>query len=342
MMERWRGPDDIEAAQAALLAAGVTDGLPVVPPTEARVARMLGGRNPEGVVACLPPAYEDATLGDVAINAVMAGCVPGDLPVVVAAVEALASPEFNLQGIATTTGSACPVLIVNGPVAREIGMNAGGNALGPGNRANAAIGRAVSLVMRNVGGAVPGVMDMATLGQPAKYTCSFAENEADSPWPSLHADRGFERDESTVTVFGIAGVNEIVDSASQAGADLVHTYAQAMLSTGNRGLSGLLGGGEALLVLPPEVAHLFAREGYAKDSVKEAIYARAQLPLEALAPRVREHMMNTGNVQPAQRLRIAHTAGDVAIVVAGGVGVKALHMATWGGGTRSVTRRILA
>jgi hypothetical protein len=338
----WEGPHDIDAAQADLLAAGVTDGLPVVPPTRARVARMLEANalDPGRVLTVLPPAYERTTCIDVAINAVMAGCLPEYLPVVIAAVEAIAAPEFNLQGIATTTGSACPLVVVNGPIVQRIAMNAGGNALGPGNRANACIGRALSLVLRNVGGALPGVMDMATLGQPAKYTCCFAENEANSPWSPLHVDRGVGREESAVTVFGIAGIAEIVDSASQTGADLAQTFAQSMAGGGNRGLSGLVGGGEALLIVPPEIADLFVRDGYTKQQAKEAIFARGSLPFAALAPRVREHMTKSGNA--AAVLRIAHTADDVMIVVAGGAGIKTLHAQTWGGGTRAVTRRVHA
>jgi hypothetical protein len=344
-MNFWQGADDFDA-QAELHAAGLTDGLPVVPPTEARVARMLAsnGVAPDEVVTMLPPGFGEATWQAIAINAVMAGCLPEYLLVVGAAVEAMAAPEFNLVGIGTTTGSAWPLTIVNGPVAARIGMNAAGNALGPGNRANAAIGRAVSFVLRNVGGAKPGEYDMATLGQPAKYTCCFAENAAESPWMPLHVDRGFAADDSVVTVVGISGTIEIVDSTRHSAEDLAQTFAQSMLIAGHRGSRGLLGGGEPLLVMPPELADGFARDGYTKAMAKAAIFERAVFPLERLSSAMREHvisvMKTTGSGDPTMPLRVAEAAEDVMIVVAGGVGVKAMYAPTWSGSTRAVSRKV--
>ena len=345
-MESYSDNADFDAAQAELHAAGVTDGLPVVPPTEVRITAMLahGGFRPDEVITALPPAFADATWRDVATNAVMAGCLPEHLAVVGAVVEALAAPEFNLIGIATTTGSAAPLIIVNGPVAERIGMNGAGNALGPGNRANAAIGRAVSLCLRNIGDAKPGEMDMATLGQPAKYTCCFAENAAESPWPPLHVERGFAPEDSVVTVVGIAGTLEVVDSASRSAEDLAQTFAQSMLIAGTRGSHGLLGGGEPLLIVPPEMAAVFMRDGRDKAWAKAAIFARAVFPLERLSAGVREHlvsvMTSTGSADPAAPLRVAARAEDVMLVVAGGVGMKAVYAPTWAGGTRAVSRRV--
>ena len=346
MMNFWEGSEDFDAAQAALHAAGLTDGLPVVPPTRARVNRMLAdnGVAADDVVALVPPLYGEATWRDIAINAVMAGCMHEYLPVVGAAVEAMTAPEFNLLGIATTTGSAWPITIVNGPIAARISMNCAANALGPGNRANASIGRAISFALRNIGGATPGEVDMATLGQPAKYTCCFAENAQASPWSPLHAERGFAADDSAVTVVGISGTVEVVDSVSQTAADLAQTFAQSMLIAGTRGTPGLLGGGEPLLVIPPELAALFARDGYSKEAVKAAIFDGARFPLERLSPAVLNHMLTgmrgAGLKDPIAPLRIAQRADDVMIVVAGGVGVKAMFAPTWGGGTRAVSRRI--
>lgn len=339
---------DFDAAQVELHAAGVTDGLPVVPPTGARIAAMLahGRFDPAEVVTALPPGFAEATWRDIAVNAVMAGCLPEHLAVVGAAVEALAAPEFNLIGIATTTGSATPIAIVNGPVAARIGMNAGGNALGPGNRANAAIGRAIGLCLRNIGEAKPGEMDMATLGQPAKYGCCFPENEAESPWAALHVERGFAATDSVVTVVGISGTVEVVDSMSSSGAGLAQTFAQSMLIAGNRGSHGLFGGGEPLVIVPPEMARAFANDGFSKDDVKAAIFAEAVLPLERLAPTVREHLVSVrkdaGDADPASPLRVAAQAADVMIVVAGGVGVKGVYAPTWSGGTRAVSRLVRA
>ena len=342
-MELWRGTEDWEAAQEELAAAGLTDGLPVVPPTPARVERMLKlhGYAADEVVVALPPMFEDATWQNIAINAVMAGCRPEYLPVVGAAVEAITAPEFNLTGVATTTGSAAPLIIVNGPVAQAIGMNAAGNALGPGNRANATIGRALSLTLRNVGGAIPGEVDMATLGQPAKYTFCLAENEAASPWTALHVERGFPAGASVVTVVGVAGIVEVVDSASHTAEDLAQTFAQSMLIAGNIGGGGQFGGGEPLILMPPEHAATFQRNGYSKDKVKAAIFDRAVLPLDRLSAAVREQLGGRkADAAVNGAVRIAAKADDVMIVIAGGVGVKAAYVPTWGGTTRAVSRQI--
>src|SRR5215470_12562383 len=182
---------------------GWTDGLPVVPPTAARVLRMLDGttRAPDEVVAVVPPDLVPITVEKVAINAVMAGCKPEYLPVVLAAVSAACTDSFNMHGLLCTTYFSGPVIIVNGPIAAQIGMNSGLNCLGQGNRANATIGRALQLVVRNVGGGLPGGIDRATMGSPGKYSFCFAENEAGSPWESLAVERGFAKSASTVSLF---------------------------------------------------------------------------------------------------------------------------------------------
>ena len=339
-MDIWKGRHDADwdRTQDELIALGLGDGLPLVPPTRERVARMLGDcADANASLAILPPGYEDVTWHDIAINAVMAGCKPGCLPIVGAAIAAMASPEFNLLGIATTTGSATVCVIVNGPLAVELGVNCGANAFGPGIRANATIGRAVQLTLRNAGGARPGETDMATLGQPAKYTFCFSENEAESPWPSLHVERGFDKAASTVTVAGVSGTLEVVDSASAAGDDLAQTYAQSMLIAGNVGSGGVLGGGEPLVIIPPEHADVFARSGFSKADAKRAIYERAKLDVTRLSPPLRARAETSGAVVDGC-LGIAAKADDVMIVVAGGVGRKGAYVPTWSGGTRAVTR----
>jgi hypothetical protein len=329
---------DIEKAQDEILTAGLGDGLPVVVPTRERIERMLTAcGDPQAPIAILPPGYEEVTWRDVAINAVMAGCEPPYLPVVAAAVEAIAAPEFNLLGIATTTGSATMCLIVNGPAIRDLAMNAAVNAFGPGNRANATIGRAVRLTLQNAGGARSGETDMATLGQPGKYSFCFAENEAESPWDPLHVERGFARDVSVVTAAGVSGTIEIVDSESMTGADLAQTYAQSMLIAGNVGGSGLLGGGEPLIVMPPEHADVFVRSGMGKREAKAAIYERARLSIGRLSPPLRARARASGAALDGD-LRVAARADDIMIVVAGGVGRKGAYVPTWSGGTRAVSR----
>jgi len=340
-MEVWQGPHDDawDEAQDTLLRAGLTDGLPVIPPTATRVDAMLAGVDPLEAVAVLPPAYASVTWRDVAINAVMAGCSAEHLLIVGAAVEAIAAPAFNLLGIATTTGSATVCVIVNGPVVQQAGMNCGSNAFGPGNRANATIGRAVQLTLQNVGGARAGEIDMATLGQPAKYTFCFAENEAESPWPPLHVERGFDAAASVVTVVGISGTIEVVDSESRTPAELAQTFAQSMLIAGNVGGSGLLGGGEPLIVMPPELAQVFSAAGCGKAQAKAEIFERARLPIDSLSPPLRDRAKASGNA-PDGYLRVAQNADDIMIVVAGGVGRKGAYVPTWSGTTTAVSRTI--
>jgi hypothetical protein len=199
----------------------------------------------------------------------------------------------------------------------------------------------VRLTLQNAGGARPGEIDMATLGQPGKYTFCFAENEAQSPWSPLHVERGFEPAESVVTVVGVSGTVEIVDSESRTGADLAQTFAQSMLIAGNVGGAGLLGGGEPLIVVPPEHADVFQSDGYSKDRVKEAIFERALLSIDKLAPALRERAAASGGA-PDGYLRVARAAKDIMIVVAGGVGRKAAYVPTWSGTTRAVSRKIPA
>src|SRR5205085_12519777 len=187
-------PDDLDELQEVAMARGWSDGLPVLPPTASRVARMVTGTGlarDAVVVASLAPAMRPATVELIAINAAMAGAAPEHMPVILAALRAAADPAFNLNAIQTTTHPCTPLLIVNGPIAQRLGISGGANALGNGYRANAVIGRAVRLVLQNVGGARAGETDRATLGHSGKFTYCLAENEAESPWESLHVERGF-------------------------------------------------------------------------------------------------------------------------------------------------------
>jgi hypothetical protein len=347
-MQFWPGATEPQwdETQDALLTQGLGDGLPLVPPTAVRVQRMLGPHAAQAAaVLCeLPPLMQALTWQDLAINAVMAGCTPECLPVVGAAAMALAAPEFNLGGIATTTGSAATLVIVNGPVTARLGMNAGANALGPGNRANAAIGRALRLTLQNVGGARPGEIDMATLGQPAKYTFCVAENEGESPWPPLHVERGFDARDSVVTVAGTAGIVEVVDSCSREPGELAQTFAQSMRIAGTLGGGGLLGGGEPVLVIPPEQARALGAAGCSKARFKAEVWSRATLPLAELSPAVRAHLLGRlGAEHPhlsGGALRVAVQPDDIVLLVCGGVGIKAAYIPTWGGSTRAVSRPV--
>jgi len=247
--------DEVEAAYDR----GWTDGLPVVPPTETRVLRMLAGRDPAEVVAVVPPDLVACTVEKVAINAVMAGCLPEHLPVVLAAVEAACTDDFNAHGLLATTYFSSPVVVVNGPIARAVGMNSGVNALGQGNRANATIGRALQLVIRNVGGGRPGEVDRATLGNPGKYTFCFAEAEDGSPFEPLHVSRGAAPGSSAVTLFAGAGVTPVVDQLSRTPESLARTFALALRAVAHPKLAYAF---DAMLVLCPEHGRVFADAGW--------------------------------------------------------------------------------
>jgi hypothetical protein len=267
------GEDETEA----MFARGWTDGLPVVAPTPERVARMLAGtsRRPDEVVAVVPPDLVECTVEKVAVNAVLAGCLPEYLPVVLACVEAACTPEFNAHGLLATTYFAGPVVIVNGPVAAAIGMNSGVNALGQGNRANATIGRALQLVIRNVGGGRPGEVDRATLGNPGKYTFCFAEDEAGSPWEPLSVSRGFAPGTSTVTLFPGEGPRGVVDQLSRSPESLAGSLALALRSVAH---PKLVLGFDAVLVVSPEHARVFRDAGWSRSRLLSELGVLLSLP----------------------------------------------------------------
>lgn len=252
---------------------GFSDGLPLVPPTPERVLRMLAGtrRDPQEVVATVPPNMGEATVEKIAINAVMAGCKPEYLPVVIAAVEAVCTDEFNIHGVTATTMGAAPVMVVNGPIRNKIGMNMGLGALGAGNRANATIGRALRLVVRNVGGASTGGVERSTLGNPMKFTMCFAEHEDRSPWPALHVERGFEPEDSVVTLFAMTGGPvHIVDQNSRGPEDLGGTLGLGLDGTFSPKMRNLPV--DVLLVVCPEHIDTLMREGpYTKEELRTRI-----------------------------------------------------------------------
>ena len=336
-------PDDLDRFQAWVMERGWGDGLPVIPPTRERVAAMLAGarRRPEEIVALLVPRLGRATAEAIAANAVMAGALPEHLPVVLAAVEAVADASFNLQAVQTTTHPCSPLVIVNGPIAKRLGVNAGGNVFGQGARANAAIGRALRLTLQNVGGARPGKEDRATQGQPGKYAYCIAENEAASPWEPLSVERGFPSRESTVTVCGSEGPHNINDHGSTTPEGIVTTVAGTAAIAGS---NNIYLGGEPLIVLGPEHAATAASSGWSKGDFKRAVWERARVPLGRLTP---ENIERFATIYPEgfkgkpseTPAPIARDWRDVMVIVAGGAGKHSAFVPTFGA-TRSVTRRI--
>ena len=316
----------------ALFERGWTDGLPVVPPTEARVLRMLAGttRGPDEVVAVVPPNLEPVTLEKIAINAVMAGCKPEYLPVVIAAVEAVCNDEFNIHGVLATTMPVGPVLIINGPIRRAIGMNSGVNVLGQGNRANMTIGRALQLVIRNVGGGRPGEVDRATHGNPGKLSFCFPEDEEGSPWTPLHVARGFDATTSTVTVFPGEGPRCAVDQKARTPEELAVSLA-ACLRTVHHPKLPL--GFDAILIIGPDHARVFADAGWTREQVLAALHANLQLAgadivqgAHGMAEGVPAHLRDT-------TLPKFREQGILLVHAGGGAGLFSTIIAGWANGT---------
>ena len=261
----------------AMFSRGYTDGLPVVPPTPERVMRMLSGtsRDPQEVVAIAPPDLVELTIEKIAINAVMAGCLPEYLPWVSAAVEAICTDEYNIHGVLATTMPVAPVIICNGPGTRAIGMNSGVNVLGQGNRANLTIGRAVQLIIRNVGGGRPGEVDRAAHGHPGKLSFCFAEDDLGSPFTSLAVSRGFDATQNTVTVFAGEGPRCVVDQLAREPEQLAQSLAACLRTVHHPKLPFAF---DAVLVLGPEHARVFAQANWSRERVLQEIHDRLQMP----------------------------------------------------------------
>jgi hypothetical protein len=335
-------PGAYEEIDAHYREHGWTDGLPIVPPTEAAVGEFLGrtDREPREVVGVLPPRQGEATVERIAVNAVMAGCRPEYFPVVLAAIDALADPHFNLDSIQATTHPVAPLIVVNGPIARELGINAGYNAFGQGFRANVTIGRAVRLVLMNVGGGLPGTGDRATQGSPAKIAYCVAENEAESPWEPLHVEAGLPHDVSTVTAFGCEGPHNIQDHYSNTALGVLLTVAGAM---GQAGSNNLLGAGWPLLSLGPEHAATIAGDGFTKQQVKEFLFEQARFPFARLGTEYQRAQIERRGARdaPDTMLPIVRAPEDISLIVVGGAGKHSSWQPTFGNATQP-TRRIIA
>ena len=263
--------DETDDIIEACYQQGWTDGLPVVPPTPARVERMLSGtnRNPDELIAPVPPKWGRATVEKIAINAVMAGCTPAYLPVVLTAVEAMTAEQFNLHGVQVTTSHVSPMLVVNGHIRKQLDINDSFNLFGQGWRANATIGRAVRLVCTNIGGALPGELDRAAFGHAGKYTCCIAEREEESPWQPLHVERGFQAEDSTVTVFAAAAPQSVNDHGNNTAPGILDTICANLTAPGNSS-------GETLLVIGVEHAKTMSDDGFSKADVRNYIAEKTQ------------------------------------------------------------------
>ena len=318
---------DAEDAIEACFDRGWTDGLPVVPPTAARVLRMLAGttRRPDEVLGLVPPDLARCTVEKVAINAVMAGCKPEYFPIVLAAVEAALVDEFGMHGILCTTMFAGPLVIVNGPLGRAVGVNSGVNALGQGHRANASIGRALQLVIRNVGGGRPGEVDRATLGTPGKYSFCFAEAEHPD-WEPLQVQRGFARDASTVTLFAAEGVQGVVDQKSRTPESLARSFAASLRAVDHVKLAMA---GDALLVVSPDHCRVFLEAGWSKARLLDELTQLLTVPgaeLVAGAGGIAEGIPAAMAGKPVPKFR---PGGLLIVRAGGGAGLFSAIIAGW-------------
>jgi len=320
---------------------GWTDGLPIIAPTPQRVAEMLAyvSLDPSQQIAEIPPRRAMVTVEKVAINAVMAGCLPSYLPVVLATVEAMADPTFNLFGVDTTTSSVCVLTVVNGPIRQQLDINSSYGCFGPGWRANATIGRAVALVQQNIGGRIPGPVSKSTHGQPGRYTMCISEFEERNPWEPLHVERGFKPEDSTVTVFSPTGTTSIMDVWSRSAEGLLTSCAHSMDWVGSNNMA-CARAGESLLILSPDHAQIIAKEGWSKDDVRRFLMKEAnQTPLSHFPKERHEALIGEDRVQNG-KVPMHYRPEQFMIMVAGGLGgYHALWIPTWGD-SYAVTKRI--
>src|SRR5207247_5741576 len=263
---------------------GVTDGLPVVPPTRARVGGMLARtrRHPDELIGEMPPNYGRLTVEKAAIEAVMAGCRPEYLCVVIAAAECACDPAFNLHGMSASTHFAAPLIVVNGPIRSRIGLNSAFGVFGPGYRANATIGRALRLLMINIGGARPGETSMSTFGHPGRYTYCIAENEEASPWPPYHVSRGFAPETSAVTLFAGEAPHGISDHASRTAKSLAGSLGWSMAGVWNSKHFPLYS--HTMVVVGPEHARTFADDGWTRERLARHLHETVRVPYHTLLP----------------------------------------------------------
>jgi hypothetical protein len=341
--ERFTFANEDEALEA-FHARRLTDGLPFVLPTAERVQAMVAGsgRPASEVIAVVPPRWAEATVENIAINAVMAGCRPQYMPVLIAALQAAADPAFGLYSVQATTHPCAVLMLVSGPIAQELGLNFRHGAFGPGFRANASIGRAMRLVLVNVGGGIPGEGDQATHGSPAKFSYCVAENEAATPWEPFRVTRGFGKSDSTVTVFSGEGPHNINDHVCTSAETTLTVVADTMTTIGHNNAGSVIRG-DVLVAFGPEHAHTVASSGMSKADVQKFLYERARNKVGLLKLRAMYKAENWPDwVDQNDDEALCPIVGkpeDIHIVVTGGPGKHSAFIPTFGT-SKSVTRKI--
>jgi hypothetical protein len=325
---------------------GWTDGLPIVPPIPEKIEAMveaLGG-DPHAIIARVAPRWGVLTVEVLAINMVIAGCKPEYAPVVKAAALALTDPAFNLNGVQATTHVASPLVIVNGPVARQIGMNSGCNAFGSGNRANATIGRAIRLIMLNVGGGWPGDLDKSTLGHPGKYTYCVCENEAQSPFPPYHVEHGYKPDDSTVFLIAAEAPHSVTDHLCNDPEGILDTMCSAMSTFAS---NNAVLGGHCTVVLGLEHAQSIAKYGWTRSDIRNYLWMNHGNRFDELARGHRYGKVYNRNLpkwykrDPDSRIPIIPSPDNIHLFVMGGeAGRFSVFIPGWGHMNTPVLRGI--
>ncbi|MDH3600830.1 MAG: hypothetical protein OEU26_14475 [Candidatus Tectomicrobia bacterium] len=332
--------DDMDAIEF-YFEQGLTDGLPVVPPTEARVQRMLQAttRSADEVIALVPPNFGEASVEKIAVNAVMAGCKPDYLPVVMASMEAMCDERVSLHGVQGTTHTSTPLFIINGPIRKQLDINCAAGVFGSGWRANATIGRALRLMMVNLGGARPGEIDKSCMGHPGKFSFCIGEYEEMNPWEPLHVERGFAPDESTVSVYCCDAPQCLTNNAGRSAQSILRTIGAAMATGWN---DKTMLAGSYMLVMSPEHARTIADNGLSKQDVKRFLYEHVRRPLGELVPTPYDEegfdparlpaWLDGAN--PATLVPKVASPDAIILIVAGGTaGRFTLQMTGWGGGS---------
>ena len=335
------GPLD-EEINALFLKRGWSDGLPIVAPTRERVRRMLQGtrRDRTDVVAVLPPMNGMATVEKIAVNAVMSGCRPEYMPVLLAAVDAVADPDFDLRGLATTTSPDVPCIIITGPIAKRLGLETDFGVMGRGNQGNNTIGRALQMIIHNVGGSRPGLTDMSCLGSPMEHGMLVVENPQNNPWPPFNEDVGLPSNADAVTVMGAEGYRGVVAHGLES-ADIIRLMGAHM-----KGLAWQRPRWSTiLLVIPGETAWQLAHSGYTKERIRKELLQQNPIPREEFlrwfdssrwGDDVEKVLAVGAENQPVQ----APATDQLLILYAGGPGIKNMIIPGWFGARRAVTKRI--
>ena len=271
----FEAPDDFADINRDFYYRNWTDGLPIVPPKPDSWTKMLGGRDPDQEIGLIEPGLGRATMGNIAANAIMAGCDNSAMPVLIAAVKGLIDPKLNLKALQSTTHPCTVAMMINGPIRVDMGINSGTNAMGQGNKANATLGRALRLILINVGGGIPGILDRSTMGTPAKFSFCFGENEDANPWEPLHVELGFSANQSTVTLIGSEAPHNVNDHYGETGEALLTSIAGVM-STASCNNSKY--NYEYIVALGPEHAGVIANSGFSKQNVKEFLAEKCVIP----------------------------------------------------------------